>query len=183
MNQTEICNLALNKLGSPTIVSIDDETKNARACKNYWEQTRDEVLESHPWRCAIKRDRLALEDAEPEYEYSYAFTLPNDCLRVLEMYPDEEYRIEGESLLSDSDECYIKYISRVTNTTKFNPLLVKAIATLLALNISYHISHNVALVNSLRQEYEWILQRAKNVDALGSQEQEDKNTDWVDAGR
>lgn len=51
-----VCNRALSKIGDELIImSLDDETKPARYCKALYDDTRDFVLRSYPWRFALKR--------------------------------------------------------------------------------------------------------------------------------
>jgi hypothetical protein len=54
------------------------QKKNAR-----YTQVRDSLFRSHPWNCLQKRVALAADTATPAWGFSYQFTLPADCLRLL----------------------------------------------------------------------------------------------------
>ena len=47
----DICNGALNQLGATTILSLTEDSKNARLCNSRYTQVRDSVFRSHPWNC------------------------------------------------------------------------------------------------------------------------------------
>jgi hypothetical protein len=57
----DICNGALNQLGATTILSLTEDSKNARLCNSRFTQVRDAVFRSHPWNCLQKRVELAAD--------------------------------------------------------------------------------------------------------------------------
>jgi len=62
MTKTEICNLALTKIGQKTISSIDDPNdKNARLCAIHYAQALDELLRAGFWSFAKKGAKLAAD--------------------------------------------------------------------------------------------------------------------------
>ena len=79
----DICNSALNLLGASTISALTEDTKNARLCNQRYEPIRNRVFRSHNWNCLIKRVQLAADSTGPVVEYTYGYTLPSDCLRVM----------------------------------------------------------------------------------------------------
>ena len=177
--------MALTKLGTNRITSLLDESENAILCDIFYEPTRDEVLRSHPWSCAKHRQSLAMLAENPAFGYKYQHQLPTNpyCLRVIEMNPKGKYVIEGDRLLTDLEECAIKYIKRIEDPTQFDSLLVKAIATRLAAELSVKIKESVIAKDELIREYDWILKKAEAVDSLESQSLEEEKTLWTDAGR
>ena len=44
----DICNGALNQLGASTILSLTEDSKNARLCNARYTQVRDSLFRSHP---------------------------------------------------------------------------------------------------------------------------------------
>ena len=81
----EICNSALIKLGVEPITSLDplvDDSKAARLCAATYEMIRDDLLASHYWNFAMKRATLVVNATGPLYDYSYAYDLPADSLRI-----------------------------------------------------------------------------------------------------
>ena len=76
----DICNGALNQLGATTILSLTEDSKNARLCNSRFTQVRDALFRTHPWNCLQKRTELAKDTATPAWGFSSQFTLPADCL-------------------------------------------------------------------------------------------------------
>ena len=54
----DICNTALNQLGASTILTLTEDSKNARLCNARYTQIRDAVFRSHPFNCLQKRVEL-----------------------------------------------------------------------------------------------------------------------------
>jgi hypothetical protein len=66
-SQTDICNLALMRLGQNKIQDIDDpRNPNAIACRVGWNQALGEVSRAAPWNCLKRRVALAQLAPEPD---------------------------------------------------------------------------------------------------------------------
>ena len=106
-DETSIANLALAHLGQNQIMALSDDTAAARFCDTYYEQSRDEVLASHPWTFAMKRANLSALIAVPISEWEYQYQLPTDCIRVMQMngfdwwQSTSKWVVEGRLLLTD----------------------------------------------------------------------------------
>lgn len=187
----DICNQALYLLGANAITALDDNTKVANLCNLLWPEVRDAVLSDHPWNCCIIRDELSRDTTDPEYEYSYRYALPTDpyCLRVISTdmddYVDSDgqaaypWEIEGRYLLIDTTTVKIKYISRVTDVTKYPPKLVTALAAKLASELAFPITKNMNLQNQMENLYQRKLQEAKIIDAQeGTPKHWESNVLW-----
>lgn len=151
----DIANLALSHLGDEAgVISITppDGTVQAAHCSRYYPIARDAVLQAFPWSFATKRVALAAITS-PTADWAYAYVLPSTCLRPLEAltpgtpalnlgagetdtgsYP---FRLEaaqdGQLLLyTNQTAAFLRYIDRITDTTRFPPLVVLAMARLLA---------------------------------------------------
>lgn len=78
-----ICNKALDHArSSEVITSIDERTKEARACKKWYEHARDTVLEDFPWPFATSFVDLALVEEEPNTDWQFSYRYPQNCARV-----------------------------------------------------------------------------------------------------
>lgn len=136
--QVGICNEALLRFGSVTILSIDDETREARACKTLWDGARDALIESHPWGFAMKRAALGspLVDA-PAFGFEYAYSLPADCLRVWESEDElTDWAVEDGTFLADIEAPKIRYIAKITDVSKYPPSFCRCLAAALAADLS-----------------------------------------------
>lgn len=145
-DDTTICNLALAKIGSAHITSLSESSQPARACKLFFEQTRDEVLSAHPWVFSTRRATLSRLSETPEFGWSYQYQLPSDCLAVTQLngwQPLESrdlFEIEGDRLLTDVGEAQIRYSARVTDSSKFSSTFVEALSVKLAAKLSYPLT-------------------------------------------
>ena len=73
-------------------------------------------------------------------------------------------------MLCDLDTVVVKYVKRVTDPTKFDPLLVKAIAYRMAADIATRITESKTVRNDMLQAYEWQLNRAATIDGIETEE-------------
>lgn len=171
-SQVQIVNLAYGKFGDLTIQSITEATPQARAASVLWALTRDELLSSYPWKFALKRITLDTPDAtEPEFEYDYRYTLPADCLKVLELYEStSNYIVEGGYLLCSDEEIYLRYIAQITDTSLYPMPFVAALATKLAAELCPKRSDNKQNRTVLLQEFDLTISRAYKLDAIEGQQ-------------
>ena len=175
-SQVGIVNLAYGKFGDLTIQAITDSTPQARAAAVLWNNVRDEVLSSYPWKFAIKRITLDTPDAEtPEFGYDYQYTLPADCLKVMELYDSTaNYVVEGGKLLCSDEEIYLKYIAQITDTSLYPPPFVASFAAKLAAELCPKRSGDKKTRLELLQEFELTISRAYKLDAIEGQQDANK---------
>ena len=89
-SETAIANSALAKIGAKSILSLDDDSREARLMKQQFAPLRDMLLRSHPWNFAIKRLELAASSTAPIFGFDNRFVLPVDYLRVLEIDSEDQ---------------------------------------------------------------------------------------------
>jgi len=181
VSKVQICNLALTELGAGTISNYDTDTsEKAVLCRIYYDLVVSEVLRSHEWNCAIWYQSLApLASTDEDYlltdydKYDYQYQLPTVplCLRPLEIpeYPTYPYEIASGYLLTDLDTVVLKYIKLIEDTTKFDPLLVRAIAYRLAADIAPRITNARKTRTELLATYDWQITKGVHVDGQESE--------------
>lgn len=183
---TGVCNIALVKIGVDPISDINDPTnKPSRTCLALWEGNRDAVLEATKWKCASKRAELTqLEDA-PLFDWDYQYQLPADYIRMIAAKDNIPYLIEGDKLLSDEEEVFIRYVYRLTTTGSYHPTLIEAMAARLASELAIPLKASPALRASMFQEFQLILTTAEVINAFDDQldEQVQKQDSWHVARR
>lgn len=162
----EICNSALNQLGASTILSLTENSKNGRLCNARYETIRDSVLRSHPWNAAIKRQSLAADTAIPDWGFAKQYTLPADCLRVLQIKNfSSNYKIEGRKILSNDDSIQLVYVSVVTDPNQMDVLLRETISAALAADLAYAVTANAGLAGRMEEKYQFKISEARHADA------------------
>lgn len=143
----DICNLALGHIGdSATVASISppDGSIQAAHCQRLYPVARDMTLEKHPWAFATVRI-LAAQVDNPLSSWSYAYTLPTNCLRLVSVLPQtvrddaatEPFIIEQDGsgngvVYCNTQAATFRHIVRVTDTTKYSTSVVLTISYLLA---------------------------------------------------
>ena len=165
-NETGIANLALGLLQNDPVVSIsppDADSKAAAVMAKWYDVCRLEVLEDHPWEFARRRLSVAAESAAPAFEYSAAYELPGDYVRLARIGqnfedPLEDYEIEGGYLLcNEASPLSLVYIKDFKLVTKMSMKFIMAVATKMASYAAMEITGNSALATRLGDEYMKIL--------------------------
>src|SRR5262245_30903303 len=131
-----ICSDALSLLGAEPIVSFDEDNDRARLSARHYPNSRDEMLERVPWKCARKRVALALSSQSVVFGLNSAmFALPGDCIFPWRTNLDIEeggdgdipWEVEGNFIVTSVSALNLHYIYRLLDTSQFDPLLAKAI--------------------------------------------------------
>lgn len=179
-SSVDIANLALTLIGEAAIVSLDEETDQARALKRIYNITLDAVLRDHNWNFAQLRVSLARHAIAPSFKFSYQYVLPTDpyCLRLLEtnLDSDQAWRIEtyktaseqSRVIVTDATSVKVLYVARLTDVVLWDALFADAFATDLAYRASFAITRNAALTKSLQDEKELAWRKARARDGQES---------------
>ena len=178
----QICNGGLRILGAARITALTDSTESARILTDVYDMIQDEVLVSHPWNFAIKRVALVELDDAPTFKYAHAFQLPADCLRVIRMEDDEDiFERESDTLVTDEGTAKIKYIARITDTTKYTPAFVTTFSQRLAAEIAYPLTQSTTITEAMYKLYLSKLSTAKGIDAQEGTGQKIEEQSWEEA--
>jgi hypothetical protein len=186
-SETDICNMALDRLGHQPITSLTEGSKAADLCLRNYPRCRDSLLRGHTWNFSIKRAALSQDSTTPAYEFDYRFALPVDCLKVIRTSYESDftrgaaiygfpgvhgyagatvpYRIEGRYVLCNESSMSIEYVSQVTDPTQFDELFTDVLAQRLAAEIGMALMDNAAAVKNIWDIYQMKLNEARITDA------------------
>ena len=165
-----ICNGALNQLGATTILSLSEDSKNARLCNSRYTQVRDALFRSHPWNCLQKRVQIAADTTAPAWGFNYAYTLPADCLRLLKILDyDSNYKVEGRKILSNTSSMKILYVARVTDPNEYDELLRETLSASLGADIAFGVTSNNQTASNMYNLFKEKLRDARFVDSTEGQ--------------
>jgi len=165
-----ICNGALNQLGATTILSLSEDSKNARLCNSRYTQVRDALFRSHPWNCLQKRVQIAADTTAPAWGFSFAYTLPADCLRLLKILDyDSNYKVEGRKILSNTSSMKILYVARVTDPNEYDELLRETLSASLGADIAFGVTSNNQTASNMYNLFREKLRDARFVDSTEGQ--------------
>jgi len=185
----DICNSGLNLLGASTISALTDDSKNARLCNQRYEPVRNRVFRGHAWNCLHKRVQLAQNSTAPVIEYSYAYALPSDCLRVLKIHNGTtdsiaaalDYKLEGRNIVTDEGTVYLIYIALDTDPNNYDTYLQESISHQLAADIAYAVTNNATLAKNYMERADERLREARFVDATENSLGTIESSEFTDA--
>ena len=80
-SEVEICNLALSRIRSQSINSLEGQSVQAQQCKLNYPILRDMMLNDHAWGFAHKIRPLVLTE-NVIFNWAYAYKYPSDCMNI-----------------------------------------------------------------------------------------------------
>ena len=196
-----IVNLALRRVGVARIVSLIAKTPQAIDADACWEYIRDIVLQTKDWKFAKRRYKCPQSVITPQYNWDYAYGLPEGFLRLCREDKDDSpvypagypYKFETLSdgnlyILSDynnaNDDFYITYILKITDPEKYFPAFIDALAWRLAAELAIPRTEGKEKFKWCIDMYKISLTMAEEVNqCLDYLEDETGSTEWEDAGR
>lgn len=178
-SETDLLNDALGQIGAARITAIDDGSVNANHCLTFYPALRDARIRSHHWNWAVTRQELAQDVAAPAFEFAFSYTLPADCLKVVEYNGANldtsnlslfeaatpfRFKIEGRALLTNDGVVKIVYLARVTDPNVWDGLFYQGLAAELASKLATAIPKDAKLSLSLLEKAEHLFSIARAVD-------------------
>lgn len=190
-SEVTICNLALAHLGTANINSLDDASKEGRACKLHYAAARDAVLRDHPWNFAASREYLALLSGVTPVGWSYAYAYPSDCLFAREIWQDtpqleptpfEVMRISGQRVLAtDEANAALEYTAQVTDTAQFDSLFIDALGYKLAAELAMPLTRSIPITQAMLSLYMSRMAQATTVDSREGRKDPDHPNGFIQA--
>ena len=164
-SKTQLCNIALVKLGANTLVNIDtDQTAESKVCSILFDDIADEVMAEGSWTSTIRRAVLAQTTNTPAFEYTKEYQLPVDpkALKVLSINDtapgDTEYAIEGDKLLTNENAISIRYIARLTDTETWDIYLQRAFLARFTSELAYNLTGDASTGRAEFERYRLFVQ-------------------------
>lgn len=192
--QIEIANRALFKLGALPLLSMGDNNKQARIMSGLWDTVRKAELRRHLWSFALRRVTLPALGDTPAWGYGYAYQLPSDFLRAVQVndilispseadyrnYDDSPYAIEGGRLLTDfAAPLKFRYVADVSDPGAFDALFVEALAAKLAYEACEGLTQSNEKKSATGQDYQAAIKAAAMVAAIEKPPQGIADDAWM----
>jgi hypothetical protein len=184
-SQTDICNIALQKLGAGKIVSISEDSRIARSCLTAYTHCLEKELRTHPWRFAIQRASLAEDATPPDWGKAASYELPTDFLRLLSPYPEDnindlDYEIEGRKIYSDEGSpLYIRYIARTTDPNLMDAAFRDVLACSMADQMCEELTQSNSKKASIAADKALAIKEARRANAIESISSVPPEDEWV----
>lgn len=190
LSTTDIANMALDYLDEVYLNDFNTDTGSVARWmqRNFW-PTAWSLMRKHPFNFAIARASLTADATAPAFGWSYSYTMPSDCLRVLPVTADGTedgtpvtHKIEGQSILTDAAApLYIRYIKRIDNTGLFDNQFCDVLAAILAQKAAHFISGKQSYAQLMGQMAAGLLNEAQMIDALEGTPEDPIADDWINA--
>lgn len=175
-SDVDICNMALDHLGKPSITALDEGSNEAQACVRQYDIARRIALSKSPWIAARKLRSLSLlVDNELSDTWEYHYDLPNDLLKmhrliepgrqVMANSAPEPMYLEQGTVYTNMPSAMALYITDSTDTQKWTALFDDVVALTLALRLAPGMTRRSSDVDKLRQAYRDALNEAIEHDA------------------
>lgn len=169
-SEVDVCNDALGQTGNSPITALDDGSVNANYCTTFYANLRDSLLMDTNWTFNRKRVQLAQLPTAPVFEFSYAYQLPPDYLKLLIYLGDafnpsdpttlqlfgndvdpsfQRFKIAGRTLESNDAIVYIQYSQQITDPNLWGPMFYQVLATMLASKLASAINKDMKLAQGL----------------------------------
>ena len=184
-SEVSICNLALQKLGAARIVSLSENSRNAKSVNACYEPQRDTELRKYLWNFARKRTSLAAHSTAPAFMYEAAYPLPSDYLRLIKParlgldWHVEQHEGALAILSTDGAPLDVRYIARVTNPALFDPSFIE----MLACKIAWHTCEDLTQSNTkkaaLMEEYRAARAEARQTNAFEVPKNPEPIDEWL----
>lgn len=168
-----IWNMALGSISvGDEITDPDNESsKEARACRRFYESVRDQVLRDFDWPRLRRRVALTLVEEEPNDQWAYSYREPANVAAIRRvMDAGDPYTLnestyqkhalgqddDGVLIYSDVEDAELVYTYAETNPEKWPPDVVETMALLLGARIAPQFGPEaVKLGDRSLRLYEW----------------------------
>jgi len=163
-SKVEIINMALTRIGSFPITSVEDDTENARAANRVYDICLKSILGECEWNFAKKRvllEEIDADDADLAWttqDESYIYDKPSDIVRIFgnNAYKkaDLVMRVEKDYIISNYSGLGIRYVFFEENTDKYSSKFTDAFADILARDLAYWLLNSAPMAEAMFQRYD-----------------------------
>lgn len=169
----EIVNLALWRLGHVSITTFDEESAAGYLAKATYQAIKRAMLEAHPWNFLVDYATLVEDTIDADvFDYTYAYTLPANCLRVLEVENQtadagDEWTITADRKLHTNlsgTSIRIKYLRDDVAIARYSASFIDALASRLAHDWSEKLAKSAALSERQERIADRALQTSRTMD-------------------
>lgn len=189
-SKLDVINSALRRLAANGANLSYQDTPAAQIAEAAYSQALNYCLGLYPWAFATRYMRLGRSATAPAFGYKYAYSLPGDCVRVIDVRCHGEdgsvpamawnmrgqpWAIVGRSVYTDAGSVALRYVSNKLDT-QLSDLFADALAWRLAFEISAYLPQGGANSQNFLQLFEQSLDRAKSE---GDAQEEPVTVGWT----
>ena len=190
-----ICNLVLSNIGKDNINALTDAGAEARACSQFYEHTRDALLQVYPWRFAGASVSMAQVANDQPGQWGYAYQRPPECLKIRWVRPDYSadfqamtrqdeisvpHEVDGQRIYCNLSPAVLRYTVRLEDPTLFSPLFVDALSWHLATRLAMPLTRDPKVRAEAFQMARMMTGEAQMADANEDRETSDHVSEMVE---
>jgi hypothetical protein len=120
----------------------------------------------HRWRFAIRKVALSKLSAAPLNEWQYQYQLPSDYVLSVRVFPEVEFEIYGDKLVSNQDALSMDYLYNATES-QFPSYFVKVMELYLAAQFAIPITDDTSKADVYGKFFLQALAQARYTDSQG----------------
>ena len=173
-DRTTIINSALMRCGANGINLAFQDTPAAQAASAVWQRSLDFCLTLYPWPFAMRLMPLARNAEGAAFGYRYAYGLPGDCVRVVDIWLHDaegkvsalsrvqggpRFAVAGRSVCTDAEGVALRYVSN-NRDLSFPDTFADALSWRLCVEMAPYIEQGNS-VKTWFELFEQALDRAK----------------------
>lgn len=178
MDFIQICNNALLLVGANTIGSFLEQSRESMIANAFYSLKRDTMLQQYIWRFSVTQAELSRLVETPLYDYSYAFQLPANAIRVNSHENNPLFKIFGKKLYSNSDSAKIT-IQTIPNESEFPAYFTNALVSELGATFALAFENDLKY-KLLKEEARLEFIKAKSIDSqTQTNSQMPENNFWL----
>lgn len=173
-SKLEIINNALMKCGLPLAASLTETDWNASVV---FETVAKQALRSFPWGFATRFASLSANTNRPAHGFAYAYTLPTDCLRIVDVRQHDDLRapkgrfvVSGKLLYANISPCNARYVACDLEPANWPDDFCDAVSCKIAAEIANLSAQTVTMTPGLLQMYQLSLAQAQTIDSTETNE-------------
>ena len=180
VSPVSICNMALGWLGANRIEEFTGNSTPSQLCRDNYEMVRDSVLEERNWTFAQRREVSDVSATEPETG-QYQHYIDDDWMRIHRvkrpvasnrLAPVNSWVVEGDYVLCEYPKIVMFGGRRISDTGKYTPLFVQALAARMAATLAIPLTENRQVAADMWALYDTFVSQAAARDGQqGSNEQ------------
>lgn len=161
----DIASNALQMIGAGSISSFTEGGAGAAVANALYEPLVLDILTSNFWRFAMKKQSLNKLSQTPLNEFSNAFQIPTDSLKIERIEPRGFYKVFQDKIYSNSSSIELDYLFRV-DTSAFPAYFVLLLTYKMASEFALSVTDNEQKNAIYEEKFRTQLVRAYSADAL-----------------
>ena len=159
----EIASNALLLIGDNAISAFTESTGGIIAERLY-DDLLDDLLTSHHWRFATKKQLLNQLVTAPINGFAHAFQIPTDCLKIITINYSVPYEINGDQIHCNITPIEADYIFRPSEPS-FPAWFVKALEYRLASELAMPVTEATTRAEFYAAQYRSQVDKAMGLDS------------------